>query len=49
MNKQWTAEEEKILRTIYPEKGLAPCYEALPDRTQSAIKNRIDLLRLRRK
>jgi len=49
MNKQWTPEEEKLLRDIYPEHGIAGCYEALPHRSQSAIKNRVDLLRLRRK
>ena len=48
-SKQWTPEEEDLLRKLYPKGGINACYEALSDRSQSAVKNRVDVLRLRRK
>ena len=45
---KWTPEEEELLRRLYPKGGINKCYEALPDRSQSAIKNRVDIMRLRR-
>ena len=45
---KWTPEEEDLLRKLYPKGGINKCCEALPDRTHYAIRNRVDLMRLRR-
>lgn len=45
----WTEEEDQKLRGIYPTQGLQAAIDAFPHRTPGAVRNRVFLLRLRRR
>lgn len=46
-NPNWTEAEDKILREVYPKKGMKGCLAALPHRTKSACVNRINYIGLK--
>ena len=45
----WTDEEDQKLKGIYPTQGLQAAIDAFPHRTPGAVRNRVFLLRLRRR
>lgn len=49
MNKpSWTEKEDSKLRDVYPKQGLKFAARSFPDRSYSAVRNRVFLLRLKR-
>ena len=46
---RWTDEEDQKLRELYLKGSIELACKEFPERTESAIKNRVFLLRLRRR
>lgn len=48
LRRPWTAEEDDIIRQVYPSKGVVACVARLPGRTILSIYNRTSKLKVRR-